>query len=434
MARAIVVICMLAAAVGATVVYQTAARQRAYEMLIARGDAALRDDQTFAAIEAYSGAIGRRSDSMLAYLRRAETYQRRGERGDLDLAARDFKTAATLDPGSTRPQEELGDVLYQQHRYDRAAEAFERCAQIDDRSVRVTLKLALARYQNGALDQAMASAIQALRLDDKNSGAYYVLGLCLREKSRPGEAVTALEKAAALAPGSIPVREELADLYGALDRRADELNQLQLLAGLDRTNVERQIAVGLAHARAHRYELAALTLGNALERAPNDPAIYGALGRIWLDAARSRDDRDALVKARDALQHAAAKADASSEILTLYGRMLLDDNDLVQAERILQTAATRQPVAPDALLQYADAAERRNHLAAARDALIKYGALARGDGDLAARATRIAALSVQLKEPELAITWLQRAQTANPKDARIAAALAEAQDRARLRQ
>src|SRR6476619_3043028 len=135
MARAIVVICMLAAAVGATVVYQTAARQRAYEMLIARGDAALRDDQTFAAIEAYSGAIGRRSDSMLAYLRRAETYQRRGERGDLDLAARDFKTAATLDPGSTRPQEELGDVLYQQHRYDRAAEAFERGAQIDDRSV-----------------------------------------------------------------------------------------------------------------------------------------------------------------------------------------------------------------------------------------------------------------------------------------------------------
>ena len=74
-----------------------------------RGDAALRDDQTFAAIEAYSGAIALRPDSMLAYLRRGETYQRRGDRGDLERA-RDFRTAAALDPTATRPLEALGDV------------------------------------------------------------------------------------------------------------------------------------------------------------------------------------------------------------------------------------------------------------------------------------------------------------------------------------
>ncbi len=399
MRRAILIAGLLAVAIGGTVVYQSAARQRSYETLLARGDASLRDSQTFAAIEAYSGAIELRPDSMLAYLRRGETYQRRGDRGDLDLAARDFRTAASLDPGSLRPLEELGDVLYQLHRYDRAAEAFERAARIDDRSPRITLKLALAQYHNGAFDASMASAIQTLRLDDKMSNAYYVLGLSLREQARASDALAALEKAAVLEPGSIPVREELAELYRSLDRRADELVQLQMLAGLDRSNVERQVAVGLAHARAHRWELAVLTLGNALERSPNDLSLYGALGRVWLEAARARGDRDALGKAQEALERVASSPGATSEVLTLYGRALLDDDNPAAAERVLQTATTRYPLDPESLLLFATASERQHHLAAARDALIKYGALTANKADVAARAAHIASLSLQLGEP-----------------------------------
>ena len=431
MTRAILVATLLAVAIGGTVVYQTAARQRSYETLLARGDAALGDNQTFAAIEAYSGAIELRSDSMLPYLRRGETYERRGDRGDLDLAARDFRTAATLDPGSPRPQEELGNALYQLHRYDRAADAFDRAARIDDRSPRITLKLALARYHNGDFDGAMASAVQALRLDEKMSNAYYVLGLSLRDKGRPADALTALEKAAVLEPGSIPVREELAELYRSLDRRADELVQLQMLAGLDYSNVERQVAVGIAHARAHRWELAILTLGNALERSPNELSLYAALGRVWLDTARARDDRAALGKAREALQRAASSPGATSEVLTLYGRALLDDDDAAAAERVLEAATTRYPVDPESFSLYAAASERQRHFGQARDALVKYSALTANKADVAARAIRIASLSTQIGETGVAIAWLQRAQQANPTDPRIAAALADAQTKVR---
>ena len=82
---------------GGLLLYQTVARDRDYRALLARGDAALRNDETFVAIEAYSGAIALRHDSTIAHLRRGETYQRRGDRGDLDQAARDFRTAASLD-------------------------------------------------------------------------------------------------------------------------------------------------------------------------------------------------------------------------------------------------------------------------------------------------------------------------------------------------
>src|SRR3954465_8979880 len=124
MKRMVFAVIVLAAAVGAGMVYQAAARQRDYRALLARGDAALRDDQTFGAIEAYSGAIALRPDSMLAYLRRGQTYQRRGDRGDPAAAGRVSPPAAALAPAATQPIEALGDVLYQLRRYHRAAELY----------------------------------------------------------------------------------------------------------------------------------------------------------------------------------------------------------------------------------------------------------------------------------------------------------------------
>jgi tetratricopeptide (TPR) repeat protein len=426
--RSLFVLTFLAlVAVGAAIAYQAAARQRQYRGYLARGDEALREDQTFAAVEAYSGAIALRSDSMLAYLRRGETYQRRADRGDLDLAARDFRQAAALDPTATRPLEELGDVLYQTERYDRAAEAYERYVRLDDRSARVTYKLALARYREGNISGAMSTSNDAIRLDDRMADAYYLLGVCLRDRSRPGAALASFEKAVALSPGLIPAREELADLYAAAARLSDELQQLQVLAGLDGAHIERQVAIGMAHARAHRWDLAVLTLGSALERNPDNVVVYGALGQVWLESARARNDEVELSKAREALERAASDPAATSEILTRYGRALLQADDTDAAERTLQQAAMRYPIDPEALPLYASAAERQNHLYAARAALMQYGALAAVDTDLVARAVRIAGLSLRLNQPDVAATWLRRAQSASPNDLRVVAALADAQ-------
>jgi tetratricopeptide (TPR) repeat protein len=427
MRRAVLVLSLLAVTGAAAAVYEAAARQQAYRTYITQGDAALRGEQTFAAMEAYSGAIALRPDSMLAYLRRGETYERRAEHGDLDLAARDFRTAASLDPTATRPLEEWGDVLFKLQRYDRAADAFDRCARIDDRSARVVYKLALARYRGGDLDGALASVNQALRLDPKLADGHYLTGLYYREKGRPAQAIAAFEKAIAISPGSIAAREQLADVYGSLDRRSDELEQLQLLAGLDRTHVERQIAVALAHARSRRWELAVGTLASALERSPDHPAIYTALGRVWLDSAQARDDSVDVSKAREALERVIAHPAATSETLSLYGRALLESGDFVRAERTLLDATTRYPIDPAALLFYSTAAEHQNHLPAARTALVQYGALVTVDPDLATRAVRIAAISMRLNEPSTAVTWLRRAQNASPHDIGITTALAEAQ-------
>jgi tetratricopeptide (TPR) repeat protein len=421
--RSVVVMVVLAVtAAGGTVAYLAAARERDYRSLLARGDAALRDDQTFAAIESYSGAIALRSDSMLPHLRLAETYQRRG---DLDEATREFRTASNLDPTATRPIEELGDALYQLQRYARAAEAYERFQQLDDRSPRVSYKLAVARYRDGKLDSAMTALEQAIRLNERMADAYYLLGMCLREKRRSGEALKAFNQAVGYQPGAIAPREELAELYRAMDRPRDELEQLEVLAGLDRDRVERHVAVALAQARAGHGDLAVVTLGNALERTPDQPQIYGALGQIWLDMSPARSD--ALRKALDALERAAWNPYATSHTLTLYGRALLQDDNPEAAERILQQATTRYPVAPSAFLFYATVAERQHHFDAARRALIAYGALVPNDPELVSRAARIATLSLGLTDAPAAIEWFERALAAAPNDVRLLASLAEAQ-------
>jgi tetratricopeptide (TPR) repeat protein len=421
--RAIAASALLAlAAAGGLSAYQTATRQRDYGTLLTRGDAALRDDQTFPAIEAYSGAIALRQDSMIAYLRRGQTYQRRGDRGDLERAANDFRTAAALDPSAPRPLEALGDVLYQLQRYERAAEAYERFLRLDDRSPRVTYRLALARYRQRDIDAAMAALRDTLRIDDRMADAHYVLGLCLRDLKRTDEALRAFEKAVALEPGLIAAREELADLYGARERRVEELEQLQVLAGIDRDRVSRQVAIGMAHARAGHWDLAVLTLGGALERSPNEPDIYRALGQIWLE--RPRDDRAFLSKAHEALERIAASPAATSQALTLYGRALQQEGNLDAAEHALQQATTRFPVDASAFLFYAAAAERRDHLEAARQALADYVALA-PDSETAALAARIGTLSLRLNDAPAAVRWFTRA--AGSGDVRMLASLTDAQ-------
>jgi tetratricopeptide (TPR) repeat protein len=438
--RALVLIVVLAlTSAAAALVYQVAARDRDYRILLERGDRALREDQTFAAIEAYSGAIAWRPDSMIAHLRRGETYHRRG---DLNTAAHDFQTAAKLDATATRPLEELGDVRYIQQRYNTAIEIYEQYLRLDDRAARVTYKLALARFRYGDLKGALAALAAALRLNDRMADAYYLQGLCFREQDRTVEAEQALEKAIAVSPGFIAAREELADLYASLGRRADELAHLQVLAGLDPGRVERQVAVGVAHARwfadpqdsparrSDHADLAVLTLGGVLERIPDQTLAYNTLGRVWLDIARARNDGVALNKAVEALERIASTNSASSETLTLYGRALLQSGRMEMAERILQQATGRLPVDPAAFLQYATAAEQQNHPEAARRALIQYGSLVVNEEGFVPRAARIAALSLKLNDPPTAVDWLQRASAASANDVRLLGLLADAQIKA----
>jgi tetratricopeptide (TPR) repeat protein len=394
MKRLVVVSVGLAALMAGVVLAWYAVRQeREFQRLIAAGDAALAADQTFVAIEAFSGALALKSDSMLAHLKRGDTYRRRGE---LTAAVRDLREATALDPSAPRPVELLGDVNSAMGRFERATEYYRAFLALDDRSPRVLYKLALAHYRNGQAREAIAPLRSAVAQNDHFVEAHYLLGLCLRDGGNDQEAQHALGRAVELNPAFAAAREELVDLFERAGRRRLALDQLEALAALEPARAERLVSVGLAYARWGRTDAAILTLGRAAERFPDQASVYTAIGRVWLDAAEPRNDPVALSKAIEALAPLAASTTASSEALGLYGRAVLLSGDARRAEEILLQAAGRPPVDPDTLRRLADAAQRLGHLAVARDALLRYVTLADERDVDPATAARLASLQDRL--------------------------------------
>src|SRR2546423_2487157 len=136
-------------------------RDRMHRELLAGGEAALAQDNAVAAIEAFSGAITLKPNSMIGYLRRGQTYRKRG---DLEEALRDLRRASELDPTATRALEELGDVNLALKpplgpRFSRAAALYRDYVRLDPASPRVLYKLAFASYS----DRRGAEAIDVLK-------------------------------------------------------------------------------------------------------------------------------------------------------------------------------------------------------------------------------------------------------------------------------
>ncbi len=422
---------VLLALTGAAVYgYTLSERERTYRRKIAEGDASLARDNTAAAIEAFSGAITLKPDSMLGYLRRGQTYRRRGE---LVAAIRDLRQASEIDPTATAPLEELGDALLADtpHRYASAAEHYAAYVRLDNRAPRVLYKLAFARYNDGHLNDAIEALQQSIALDNRSAEAHYLLGLCERDAQQPEAARQSIEHSIELQPGLLHAREELADLYGAMGRTEPRLAQLEVLSALD-PRPTREIALGLAYFRAGQTERAVITLSHAAEHYPDQPYAYVALGRVWLEIAQARHDRVALNKALEALEGAVGNDD-SSEALMLFGRALLLASDAESAERMLQGATRKQPIDLLAFYYLSEAAERLGHFADARQALLDYAAL-RGDEPEArkrsAEAARLGDLSLRSNDPVGAAGYFLKASEEAPSDAGLLARAADAQLRA----
>jgi tetratricopeptide (TPR) repeat protein len=383
-----------AALIGSVLAWNGVRQEREFRRLIAAGESALAREQTSVAIEAFSGAVALKPASMLGYLKRGDTYRRRGE---LAPALRDLRQASLLDASATRPLELLGDVNMAMGRVQRASEDYRQFVGLDDRSPRVLYKLALAWYRNGQAALAIDPLRQAIQIDDRFSEAHYLLGLCLRDRGRNADAERELRKAVSVNAALPSARAELADLYLAIGRVRDAIEQLEALAALDPTRAEPLIAVALAQARLGRIDSAVAALGRAADRHPGEAAIYTALGRVWLQAAEVREDRGAVSKAIEALQPSAARTQ-NADTLTLYGRALFLAGDSDRAERILRQATTELPVDPIAFLYLAAAAQRMHHADIARAALVDYVAVSsRSEADAVTQVSELTVLQQRLR-------------------------------------
>jgi tetratricopeptide (TPR) repeat protein len=420
---ALVVVLVASTAVGSALFYSALHAEQEFDRLIAAGDQAVVNAQPFLAIEAYSGAVAWKPDSMLAHLKRGAVYQAQGELG---AALRDLRQSSENDPSAPRPLELLGDVNVGLGRFDRAMDRYERYVALDERNPRVLYKLGLTRYRAGRLSDAIEPLKQATVLDPRMAEPHYVIGLVHREQGQTVLARRALEQAVKLGPGLSNAREALAEVYIAESNAGKAIEQLEVLAALEPASPDRLVAVGLAQSRAGRSEAALLTLGRAIAAFPDAPNGYAALGHIWLTNALSRGDRIALNKAVESLRRASAKPNVTAETLTELGRAWMLSGEYTAAERAFRQALSRLPVPPDAYLHFATVTQRSGRIQDARDSLVKYAALMGDARPLVSVATQIADLSIRLGEPAVAVRWLDRAVDESGPSSTLLSRLVEA--------
>ncbi|MDE0828345.1 MAG: hypothetical protein OSB03_04020 [Vicinamibacterales bacterium] len=156
---------ILTVSLAAVFLYSGSTRTSEYCRLVATGDAALTNIDTFVAIEAFSEAIALRGDGMLAHLSRGETYH---GRGDLEATHRDLTEAHTLEPLATRRLEALGDVSRELGQHD-AAVRLEAAAALRSPTLTLLVRLANAHWHAGATARARAVVADGLTRQPESS-------------------------------------------------------------------------------------------------------------------------------------------------------------------------------------------------------------------------------------------------------------------------
>jgi tetratricopeptide (TPR) repeat protein len=424
MRRVLVAAALLGAALLFGDAWATYTRDVEYGRLVTRGEEALADDDTGAAVEAFSGAIALRPASMVGWYKRGETYR---IRGDLPAALRDLRRAVALDPAATRPLELLGDVLFALDRHPRAAERYAAYLAIDDRSPRVAYKLALSRFREGSLDACDRALQQTLALQESLPEAHYLLGLLRTQQGRLPDAATAFRRAVALNPSTIAPREALAATAGRLGRSAEHVRQLEELVRLDPDRVGRLVALAAAYEQQGRRDAAVQTLTRGTQQFPSAHEPYAALARLWLAADEDAPDPAALAKAQEAAVRAVDRA-RTSDALTQLGHALLRAGDRRGALRALEEAVSVAPSDPAAYPLLAEAAEAAGRLPLAREAWLRADALA-GDASrpaAARRAIRLATISLRLGDGAGRSHWLARAADLAGGDPQLSRLVADA--------
>src|SRR5262245_26042880 len=210
--------------------------ERQYRHLLSIGEMALAAGNTYGAIEAFSGALALRPNSMVAYYRRGEAYRAQGQEVE---AVVNLKEAIRLAPNAPQPLMALGDLYDTKGESAQAASWFGQAAErLKDEDSTLLYRLALARYRSGAPATAIEPLKRVVARNESFAGAQYLnalylLGLAYRDTLNLDAAATSLEEAVRVDPSFTAAREELADLYRAEGRDLAEMQELQALASRD---------------------------------------------------------------------------------------------------------------------------------------------------------------------------------------------------------
>jgi Flp pilus assembly protein TadD len=295
-----------------------------------------------------------------------------------------LRQAIAKSPGRAEPLNVLGRLLGRQGAGgSEVAAAFREAVKLRPDYAEAHNNLGLVLVQSGDDAGGIAAFREAVRLDAGYADAHANLGAALVPTDTE-EAVRELEKAVALAPGSVKARFNLAAAYGANPAQgsAREIEQLQKVLELDPSFARAHAALGKAWLREGKVQEAVKALQEATRLSPESGEARYQLGLALARAGRKDEATSELTKGREL-----ASADDRNKTATLdvlEARAALEKGDLAGAAAKLRHALQLRPDSFEAQSALGTVLEKQGDAAGARAAYEK--AVALHPADAVARA------------------------------------------------
>jgi Flp pilus assembly protein TadD len=135
------------------------------------------------------------------------------ERGDLELARKDFEKLLQAAPDSIFGLTNLGAVEYREKKFDDAEKHLKRAVRLQPEGAPAWLTLGALYCDQEKLDAALAALSQAVLLDPKNARAHNYLGVTIGKKGWYSGAEAELRRALELQPDYAEANFNLALAY-----------------------------------------------------------------------------------------------------------------------------------------------------------------------------------------------------------------------------
>jgi tetratricopeptide (TPR) repeat protein len=292
-----------------------------------------------AAIQVASAAAGQASlDPVLAALGGAVEFHR----GQFARAADYLQIALRAHPNDMTVRANLVEALY---RTERGTEALALCDEASaraDRTLRIARLGAHLAQEAGNHNQAIALYRLLVAHDPADWAAWNNLGNTLDAKGEFSEAATALEKAAALAPDSQPIRLNLGNALIAAERYEEAEKVLSELAAEFADDPKPLLALFAFYRRAGLDDKSYDALIEAVRRDPGDAVNQASFGQ----EAAQRNHHDAAEAAFEAaLALDPAIALAWIGLASTYERTNREDRLDPLYERACQAQIAEEPIA-----------------------------------------------------------------------------------------
>lgn len=222
------------------------------------------------------------------------------QKGDIDGAIEEFKTALLLDPSNVNVHNSFGVCYGVQSAYEKAMEEFEEAIRLDPDEAMAIYNAGLVNMLTDKKDKALEYFLDA---DSKEEGIFEVAiqtgKLCL-EMRKPEKAKIFLEKAARARPESGLAYRFLGECCAAMNMTDDAVSAYKKAIRKNPNDADSLSALGyLFDLQGENPEITTIFCQQSVDISPENGLFRYRLGSLYLKRDQLKDALEQLQKADD---------------------------------------------------------------------------------------------------------------------------------------